>query len=63
VVGAIVFGLKQSPVPWVAPPVMPTARDTVGGADLHQVLIATAWALAWAAIAFAGYRRLRRNRA
>jgi hypothetical protein len=63
VIGAIVFGLKQSPIPWVAPPVMSTARDTVGGANLDQILIASAWALAWAAVAFAGYRQLRRNRA
>jgi biopolymer transport protein ExbB/TolQ len=42
---------------------MPSARDTVGGAHLDQVLIATAWGLAWAAIAFVGYRRLRRTRA
>jgi hypothetical protein len=63
VIGAIVFGLKQSPIPWVAPPVMSTARDTVGGANPQQILIASAWALAWAAVAFAGYRQLRRNRA
>src|SRR5690348_16769292 len=28
VLGAIVLGLKASPIPWLAPPVMLTARDT-----------------------------------
>jgi hypothetical protein len=62
-VGALVFGLKSSPIPWIAPPVMQTARDTVGGADLAHVAVATAWALIWAAVALAGYRWLRRDRA
>ena len=62
-VGAVVLGLKTSPAPWLAPPVMQAARDTVGGAALDQVLVATAWGLAWALVAFTGYVWLRRNRA
>jgi len=42
---------------------MLTARDTVGGAGLGSVLVASALALAWAAVAFAGYSWLRRERA
>ncbi|MDG6105285.1 hypothetical protein [Dactylosporangium aurantiacum] len=62
VVLAVVLGLKQSPAPWLAPPLMTTARDTVGGADLAAVLVTTGWGLAWAALAFAGYAGLRRGR-
>jgi hypothetical protein len=60
---SLVLGLKGSPIPWLAPPVMVTARDTVGGADVARVLTATAWGLVWAAVALAAYRRLRRDRA
>jgi hypothetical protein len=62
-VGALVFGLKTSPIPWIAPPVMSTARDTVGGADVVRVLETTAWGLIWAGVALTGYRWLRRDRA
>jgi hypothetical protein len=62
-IGTIVLGLKGSPIPWVAPPVMPVARDTVGGADFSHVFVATTWGLAWSAVAFAGYVWLRRTRA
>src|SRR5262249_39788129 len=61
-IGAIVLGLKSSPAPWLAPPVMQAARDSVGGAGLDQVLVATLWGLAWAFVAFAGYVWLRRTR-
>lgn len=62
VVLAVVLGLKQSPAPWLAPPLMTTARDTVGGADAAAVLVTTGWGLAWAALALAGYAGLRRGR-
>jgi hypothetical protein len=62
VVMAIVLGLKNSPAPWLAPPLMTAARDTVGGADLAAVLVTTGWGVAWAVIACAGYVRLRRDR-
>ncbi|WP_327008130.1 hypothetical protein OHA72_13175 [Dactylosporangium sp. NBC_01737] len=61
-VAAIVLGLKSSPAPWLAPPLMTAARDTVGGADLAAVLVTTGWGVAWAVLATAGYARLRRER-
>lgn len=62
VVLAIVLGLKSSPAPWLAPPLMTAARDTVGGADLAAVAVTTGWGVAWAAIAVAAYTHLRRSR-
>ncbi|MEV8511114.1 hypothetical protein [Dactylosporangium sp. NPDC051484] len=60
---AIVFGLKSFPVPWLAPPVMTTARVTVGAVHLPALAGATAWGLAWTAAAVAAYAALRRTRA
>lgn len=60
---AVVFGLKSFPVPWVAPPVMAAARDTVGAAHLPTLAAATAWGLAWSAVAVAGYAAIRRRQA
>lgn len=62
VVMAIVLGLKHSPAPWLAPPLMTAARDTVGGADLTAVAVTTGWGLVWAAAATAVYTYLRRDR-
>jgi len=62
VVLALVLGLKNSPAPWLGPPVMATARDTVGGADLAAVAIATGWGVLWAVVVVAGYARLRQRR-
>ncbi|GAB3864230.1 hypothetical protein GCM10027610_112250 [Dactylosporangium cerinum] len=62
VVMAIVLGLKSFPVPWLAPPLMTAARDTVGGTDLAHVLVTTAWGVLWAVAAVAGYAHLRRDR-
>jgi hypothetical protein len=63
VVLSVVLGLRSSPVPWLAPPVMSAARDTVGGAGAGSVVLVTAWGLVWAAVALAGYAWLRRDRA
>lgn len=63
VVFTLVLGVKSSPVPWLAPPVMATARDTVGAAHLPAVATATIWGLAWTLVALAGYAMLRRTRA
>ncbi|GAA3450004.1 hypothetical protein GCM10018962_18370 [Dactylosporangium matsuzakiense] len=63
IVFAIVFGLKSFPVPWLAPPVMVTARDTVGAAHLPAVLLATGWGIAWSAVFTAVYARIRREQA
>ncbi|GAA3200365.1 hypothetical protein ACFO1B_05420 [Dactylosporangium siamense] len=62
VVMAIVLGLKSFPAPWLAPPLMTAARDTVGGTDLAHVLVTTAWGVLWAGAAVAGYAHLRRDR-
>jgi hypothetical protein len=59
----IVFGLKSFPAPWLAPPVLTTARDTIGAADLTAIAITTAWGLAWTAVALTAYAALRRSRA
>jgi hypothetical protein len=61
----IVLGLQGAWVSWLVPPVMATARalnrtDLPGPAG---ALGLTGWALAWCAVAFAGYGRLRRSRA
>ncbi|MFI5913492.1 hypothetical protein [Dactylosporangium sp. NPDC051541] len=63
IVFAIVFGLKSFPVPWLAPPVMTTARDTVGAAHLPTIAVTTLWALVWSAVFTLVYARIRREQA
>ena len=63
VVGGIVLGLKGSVAPWLAPPMMATARATTAGAGVTVVAALTGWALAWSAAVLAGYGWLRRRRA
>ncbi|MFC6019680.1 hypothetical protein ACFP2T_26150 [Plantactinospora solaniradicis] len=63
VVGAFVFGLKTSVVPWLAPPVLATARASTAGPTAGTLTLLTAHALAWSAVALAGYAWLRRRRA
>jgi hypothetical protein len=63
IVFAIVFGLKTFPAPWLAPPVMTTARDTVGAAHLPAILLTTAWGLIWTLVAASAYGRIRVDRA
>jgi hypothetical protein len=60
---ALVLGLHTSPVRWLAPPLMGTARALAGGIGAGALVGLTAWALAWAAVALAGYGWLRRRRA
>ncbi|WP_329107114.1 hypothetical protein OG792_02970 [Micromonospora sp. NBC_01699] len=62
-VGAIVFGLRDSMLPWVAPPLMATARATTAGPSGIRVLALTGHALLWSAVALALYAWLRRRRA
>lgn len=62
VVMAIVLGLKSSPAPWLAPPLMTAARDTVGGAGLPAIAVTTGWGIVWAVIAVSAYAYLRRTR-
>lgn len=58
---AFVLGTERSPVPWLAPPLLPTARATVTGLDPAELALQTALALAWAAAGLAGYLALRRR--
>lgn len=59
---AIVLGLKQSPLPWLAPPLMPAARAAIDGATAAGIVGFTLWSLVWAAAALTGYAQLRRCR-
>lgn len=58
---AFVLGTSNSPAPWLAPPLLPTARATVAGLDPAAMTLQTTLALAWAAVALVGYRALRRR--
>ncbi|MEV1331234.1 hypothetical protein AB0J20_16840 [Micromonospora costi] len=62
-VGAVVLGLSGSVAPWLAPPIMPTARTAAGDATAPTVTLLTLWALAWSGVALAGYVWRRRSRA
>lgn len=62
-VGALVLGLSGSVAPWLAPPVMSTARALTGPLTITTGLVLTAWALAWPAVALTGYAWRRRARA
>jgi len=59
---ALVLGLHGSPVPWLAPPLVSTARSLAQGVTGAPLVGLTAWALVWAAVALAGYGWLRRAR-
>jgi hypothetical protein len=59
---AIVLGLKGSPVPWLVPPIMATARATVNQVDVLTAAMLTFWSAAWTAVALYAYHRLRRFR-
>ncbi|WP_281903281.1 hypothetical protein [Phytohabitans aurantiacus] len=58
---AFVLGTKGSPVPWLVPPLLPTARATVNGLDAPALGVQTAVAFAWTLAALAGYAALRRR--
>lgn len=65
----VVLGLQRSFVAWLVPPVMDTARVLDKSVPPNAVppsagtlLLLCAWAIAWCAVAFAGYGRLRRAR-
>jgi hypothetical protein len=62
VVLAFVLGLHISPVPWLAPPLMATARAMAGTGPATALAGLTVWALAWSAAGIAGYAWLRRTR-
>lgn len=60
----VVLGLKGSWAPWLVPPVMATARalNDANPPPGARIVLLCGWALAWCAVAFAGYARLRRGR-
>jgi hypothetical protein len=60
---AIVLGLQSSPVPWLVPPLMATARYAASGSGAATALWLAAHALVWSAVALGAYSRLRRTRA
>jgi hypothetical protein len=62
VVLAFVLGLRDSPLAWLAPPLVATDRMMTGTAGASAVLGLTVWALVWSAVALAGYGWLRRTR-
>ncbi len=64
VVLAIVLGLPQSPLRWIAPPLLTTAH-TLAANPIKVGLVAplTLWAVVWAAVIAFGYGWLRRRRA
>lgn len=61
-VGAIVLGLRSSVAPWLAPPLMATARELTSGPDGPALLLLTAHALAWSTAMLAAYATLRHRR-
>jgi len=63
IVLAYVVGLRGSPVPWLAPPLVSTARVMDANPNATVVTGLTIWGLVWVAVAVAGYGWLRRTRA
>jgi hypothetical protein len=64
VVAAIVLGLRFSPLPMLAPPLMPVARVAANeGPTVADVVWRSAQALGWAGLLLVTYARLRRTRA
>jgi len=59
---AIVLGLDNSVAPWLAPPLMATARNLAGQPGSASIPALTVQAVLWAAIVGAIYARLRRTR-
>ncbi|MFK3981264.1 hypothetical protein ACI2K4_12890 [Micromonospora sp. NPDC050397] len=62
-VWAVVFGLRDSVLPWAAPPMMATARAVTTGPDGLRVAELTTHALLWSAAVVSLYAWLRRHRA
>lgn len=64
VVGGLVFGLKSSIAPWLAPPLLATARALTAnpGPTAATAAVLTGHALTWSAVLLAGYGWLRRTR-
>jgi hypothetical protein len=63
VAGTFVFGLEESVVPWLAPPVLAVARASTAGPTGTEFALLTGHALLWSALVIAGYVGLRQRRA
>ncbi|MEH1167981.1 hypothetical protein V6V47_21595 [Micromonospora sp. CPCC 205539] len=59
-VGAVVLGMAGSVAPWLAPPIMATARAIAGDAAALTLLGLSGWALVWSTVAAGGYLWRRR---
>ncbi|MGC4893900.1 hypothetical protein [Micromonospora sp. DT31] len=59
----VVLGLSGSVAPWLAPPVMATARAVTGPVAVGAGLLLTGWAVLWTVVALTGYAWARRTRA
>jgi chromate transport protein ChrA len=62
IVLALVLGMRSSPIPWLAPPLISTAHTLAQGARGAPLLGLTTWALLWSAVVLTGYGWLRRTR-
>jgi hypothetical protein len=60
---ALILGLKSSPAPWLAPPLVAAAKDAQSGHFGAELPVLAGWALAWSAVVAAAYWRLRQTRA
>ncbi len=62
IVLALVLGLRSSPAPWLAPPLISAAHTLAQGAAGAPLVGLTTWALVWSTAVLAGYGWLRRTR-
>ncbi|MEU7616706.1 hypothetical protein AB0M91_17550 [Micromonospora rifamycinica] len=61
VVGTLVLGLRGSVAPWLAPPVLATARALAGPLPVDTALFLSGAAVGWTGLALAGYAWRRRS--
>lgn len=59
---ALVLGLSSSFAPWLAPPLMATARALLTRPTPGEILLQTGHAIVWSGVLLAGYGWLRRTR-
>jgi hypothetical protein len=59
---AIAFGIPGSPVRWLVPPLVTTARTLAHQPEPGSVVALTVQALVWTLVVVGGYARLRRSR-
>jgi hypothetical protein len=61
-IATVLLGLKASPIPWVAPPIMAVARFGAGELSLAVAVRLSVWAVVWCGVVLAGYWLLRLRR-